>query len=210
MVMHQALLDNYKGVFDGRLGFGVRPAVLVVDFVKAYTTPGSALYAPPVVDAVEASVEVLRRARIKSVPIVYTRVLYSNSGLDGGLFVQKVPVLRTFVMGEPLTDVVEVLSPQPDDVVLIKQYASAFFGTALSSMLTSQGVDTILLLGCSTSGCIRATAVDGLQHGFRVMVPRECVADRAREPHEANLFDIHSKYGDVISRDEVLSYLDHL
>ena len=197
-------------MFDGRLGFGARPVVLIVDLVKAYTTPGSALYAPPVVDAVQASVELVAKARLKSVPVVYTRVLYAQNGLDGGLFVQKVPVLRTFIAGEPLTEVVEELSPQPDDVVLIKQYASAFFGTSLASMLTSRGVDTILLLGCSTSGCVRATAVDGLQHGFRVMVPRECVADRAREPHDANLFDIHSKYGDVISRDEVLTYLNHL
>lgn len=199
--------DNYSGVFDGRIGFGKKPAVLVVDFVKAYTTPGSALYAPAVVDAVRETVDVLDLARRNDIPVVYTRVLYSHNGLDGGIFVQKVPVLRTMVEGEPLTEIVPELPPAPQDVIIIKQYASAFFGSPLAAMLTSQGIDTIVLTGCSTSGCIRATAVDGMQYGFRVIVPRECVADRHPEPHEANLFDIDSKYGDVVSKAEVMEMM---
>jgi len=106
-----------------------------------------------------------------------------------------------------MADIVPELAPRPEDVVIIKQYASAFFGTALASMLTAERVDTVIVTGCSTSGCIRATAVDGMQHGFRVIVPRECVGDRAPEPHDANLFDIDRKYGDVVSRAEVLAYL---
>ncbi len=201
------LHQNYQGVFDSRLGFGRRPAVLVVDFINAYTTPGSPLYAPPVVEAVAATAPVLAAARERGVPVVYTRVIYHPSGRDGGIFVQKVPVLRKMVEGEPLADIVPALPPGPDDVVINKQYASAFFGTSLAATLTALGVDTLILTGCSTSGCIRATAVDGMQYGFRVIVPRECVGDRRPEPHEANLFDINSKYGDVVGRAEVLAYL---
>ena len=199
--------ENYRGVFDGRIGFGKKPAVLVVDFVKAYTTPGAPLYAPAVVDAVKETVDVLDVARRNNILVVYTKVMYSHNGLDGGIFVQKVPVLRTMVEGEPLTDIVPELPPAPQDVIIVKQYASAFFGSPLAAMLTSQGIDTIVLTGCSTSGCIRATAVDGMQYGFRVIVPRECVGDRHPEPHEANLFDIDSKYGDVVSKAEVMEMM---
>ena len=199
--------DNYQGVFDHRLGFGGKPALLVVDFVKAYTTPGSLLYAEPVVQAVAKTKDLIAVARRTNVPVIYTKVLYSRSLLDGGLFVQKIPVLQTLVAGEPLADIVADLEVQPHDLVLVKQYASAFFGTPLASALTSMQIDTIILAGCSTSGCIRATAVDGMQHGFRVIVPRECVGDRSEGPHEANLFDINAKYGDVVSLGEVVERL---
>lgn len=208
--MTETLQQNYAGVFDGRIGFGKRAAILVVDFIRAYTTPGAPLYAAPVVEAVRQTVGVLAAARRKGVLVVYTRVIYSPGGIDGGIFVQKVPVLRTMVEGEPLAEIVPELPPAAADVILNKQYASAFFGTSLAAMLTAQGVDTVIITGCSTSGCVRATAVDGMQHGFRVIVPRECVGDRRAEPHEANLFDINSKYGDVVSRAEALAWLEAL
>ncbi len=203
----QGLQENYKGVFDGRVGYGRRPAVVVIDFLNAYTTPGSPLFAEGVVDAVRETVDLLDMARSRGVPIAYTRVIYSPNGLDGGVFVKKVPVLRKMVEGEPLAEIVPELPPGPDDVIINKQYASAFFGTPLAAMLTSLGVDTVILTGCSTSGCVRASAVDGMQYGFRVIVPEECVGDRHSGPHEANLFDINSKYGDVVSKAEVLEYL---
>ncbi len=208
--MSESLQQNYAGVFDGRIGFGKRAAILVVDFIKAYTTPGAPSYAAAVVEAVRQTVDVLAAARRKGVWVVYTRVIYSPSGVDGGIFVQKVPVLRTLVAGEPLAEIVPELPPAATDVILNKQYASAFFGTSLAAMLTAQGVDTVIITGCSTSGCVRATAVDGMQYGFRVIVPRECVGDRRAEPHEANLFDINSKYGDVVSRAETLAWLEAL
>lgn len=208
--MSDDLHHNYAGVFDGRLGFGRKAAVLVIDFICAYTTPNAPLYAPPVIDAVQQTAPLLARARQKGVPVIYTKVLYHPSGADGGLFVQKIPSLRALVNGEPLAEIVPELTPAPDDVVIVKQYASAFFGTSLAATLTSMGVDTVILSGCSTSGCIRASAVDGMQYGFRVIVPRECVADRHAQPHEANLFDINSKYGDVVSIDAVYTYLDTL
>jgi maleamate amidohydrolase len=204
------LQANYKGVFDGRIGFGKRPALLIVDFINAYVTEGSPLFAPDVVSAVEETIPLLRLARQKRIPVLYTKVLYNKNFKDGGIFIQKVPVLKTMVEGEPLAEIVPQLTPIESDILIVKQYASAFFGTSLAATLTSLGVDTILLTGCSTSGCIRASAVDGMQYGFRVIVPRECVADRHPGPHEANLFDINSKYGDVVSKGEVMEYLKAL
>jgi maleamate amidohydrolase len=160
-----------------------------------------------VIDAVRETADLLDIARRNDNPVIFTKVIYSLSGLDGGIFVQKVPELRKMIEGEPLADIVPELPPASQDVIITKQYASAFFGTSLAPLLTSHGVDTLIVTGCSTSGCVRATAVDGMQHGFRVIVPRECVGDRHAAPHEANLFDIDSKYGDVVSKAEVMEYL---
>lgn len=204
------LENNYKGVFDGRIGFGKRPALLIVDFINAYVTEGAPLFAPDVVTAVDETIPLLSLAREKEIPVLYTKVLYNKNYRDGGIFIQKVPVLKTMVEGEPLAEIVPQLTPVESDIIIVKQYASAFFGTSLAATLTSLGADTILLTGCSTSGCIRASAVDGMQYGFRVIVPRECVADRHPGPHEANLFDINSKYGDVVSKGEVMEYLGRL
>ncbi len=206
------LIQDYRqhGLAD-RIGFGERPALLVIDFIKAYTTPGSPLYAAPgVPDAVRASQPVLAAARAAAIPVIYTAVAYAPDGRDGGIFVIKVPALRQLTHDSPLIEIVDELRPQPDELVIEKKYASAFFGTHLAATLTALRVDTLILIGCSTSGCIRASAVDGMQHGFRVIVPRECVGDRAPEPHLANLFDIDGKYGDVVSVTEVIHYLNRL
>ena len=205
------LKANYQGVFDNRLGFGAAPAVLVVDFVEAYVQPQSPLYAPPVVDAARATRPLLERARRRGVPVIYTVVSYAKGGADGGIFLRKVPTLHMFEQGGGfMGGIVAEIAPEPDDIVVTKQYASAFFGTSLAATLTAMRRDTVIMTGCSTSGCVRASAVDGMQHGFRVMVPRECVGDRRAEPHDANLFDIDSKYGDVVGLDETLAYLDGL
>ena len=201
------LQENYRDVFDGVLGFGDRAAVLVVDFVQGYTTPGEPLYAPDVVAAVEETRELIDLARTKGVPVIYTRVVYHPSGLDGGLWVKKIPVLKTLVEGAPAADLAAGLEPRADELVMVKQYASAFFGTSLGSTLSALNIDTVILTGCSTSGCVRATAVDGMQHGLRMIVPRECVGDRHADPHEAALFDIKSKYGDVVPKAVVTDYL---
>jgi maleamate amidohydrolase len=203
--------DYRRHGLANRVGFGQRPALLVIDFVKAYTTPGSPLYAAPgVPDAVEASVPLLEAARAKGLPIIYTTVAYAKDGRDGGMFVKKVPALLQLTHGSPLAQIVDELPPAENDMVVEKKYASAFFGTHIAATLTALGVDTVIMVGCSTSGCIRASAVDGMQYGFRVIVPRECVGDRAPEPHEANLFDINGKYGDVVALDEVLDYIHKL
>lgn len=205
------LHDNYTGVFDGRVGFGRRPAVLVVDFVEAYLQPGSPFHAADVPGAVEQTVAVLAAARARAVPVIYTTVSYQAGGVDGGVFIEKVPALKLFIGGGgALGQIAAAIPPQDGDIVITKQYASAFFGTSLAATLTSLGRDCVILTGCSTSGCIRATAIDGVQHGYRVIVPRECVADRHPGPHEANLFDIDAKYGDVVPRAAVLDYLNGL
>ncbi len=200
-------MSTMASPFEGCVGFGRAPALLVVDFVNAYTDPREPLYAPAVIDAVEHTRPLLARARELGLPVVFTRVVYSEHALEGGVFVKKIPVLRRLVASAPAAAIVDALRPLPGETVLTKQYASAFHGTPLQPLLTSRGVDTIVLVGCATSGCIRATAVDGIQHGFRVIVPRECVGDRAPGPHEANLYDIQAKYGDVLPLVDVLAHL---
>ena len=204
--MNDSREDNYAGVFDGKIGFGDRPAVIAIDFTYAYTTPGSPLFAEGVVSAVSESVELLAAARRAHVPIIYTKVLYHPSGADGGVFVRKVPFLRKLVPGEPLAEIDDTVAPERDDLVIVKNYPSCFFGTSLISMLHAQGIDTLVLIGCSTSGCVRASAIDGVQYGFRIIVPRECVGDRHDGPHDANLFDINAKYGDVVAKSEVVDH----
>lgn len=209
--MNDTLSDNYRGVWGQRIGFGRRPALLAIDFMQAYTTEGAPLFAPGVVSAVEESSELLACARRTGIPVIHTHIRYhAGHFADGGLWVKKAPVMKDMVAGNPLTAFCPAVAPLADEVVLSKQYASAFFGTALAPLLVAQGIDTLLMIGCSTSGCIRASAVDAVQHGFRAMVVRECVGDRHPGPHEANLFDIDSKYGDVVHKREALDYLNRL
>ncbi|MGI9408518.1 MAG: isochorismatase family protein [Hyphomicrobiaceae bacterium] len=200
--------SNYTGVFDTATGYGSRPAVLVIDFIRAYTTVGAPFFGQGVVDAVAHSRPLLEAARKAQVPVIYTKVLYHPSGIDGGLFVKKVPALRMLVEGEPLAEIDPSIPPEPEDLVIIKNYPSPFFGTSLNSTLMGLGIDTLILIGCSTSGCVRAGAIDAVQYGYRVVVPRECVGDRHDGPHDANLFDINAKYGDVVSTEDVIGYLD--
>ncbi|MCA3276620.1 MAG: isochorismatase family protein [Roseomonas sp.] len=202
--------DNYTGVFDGKVGYGRNPAVVVIDFTLAYTTPGSPFFAEGVVRAVADTAPLLHAARSAGIPVIHTKVMYHPSGADGGWFVRKVPALRKLVPGEPLAEIDPKVAPLAEEVVIVKQYPSPFFGTPLAPMLATLGVDTLILAGCSTSGCVRAGALDGVQHGYRVIVPRECVGDRHDGPHDANLFDINAKYGDVVGRDEVIQYLANL
>ncbi|MDV2098319.1 N-carbamoylsarcosine amidohydrolase [Serratia marcescens] len=209
--MNDTLSDNYRGVWGQRIGFGRRPALLAIDFMQAYTTEGAPLFAPGVVSAVEESRELLACARRTGIPVIHTHIRYhAGHFADGGLWVKKAPVMKDMVAGNPLAAFCPPVAPLADEVVLSKQYASAFFGTALAPLLVAQGIDTLLMIGCSTSGCIRASAVDAVQHGFRAMVVRECVGDRHPGPHEANLFDIDSKYGDVVQKQEALDYLNRL
>jgi len=198
--------DYSQAGFSGRLGFGEDPAVLVVDVVRAYLDPASPLYAG-VEDAVASAARIVAAARDAGVPVVFSRVEFAPGGADGGVFYRKVPALRVLDAGSPLAGFPDDPRPRDDEVVVTKQYASAFFGTSLASTLTATGIDTVVIVGLSTSGCVRATAVDALQHGFAPIVVRDAVGDRDDRPHEANLFDLDAKYADVVSEDEVLAAL---
>lgn len=207
--MAESLEQNYaRGGFGKSLPFGKRPALLVIDFVKAYLEKDSPLYAG-VEDARSGCEELLRLARANRLPIVHTNVVYQPGGRDGGVFFRKVPALGCFVAGAHprLAGFATGLEPLPGETVISKQYASAFFGTSLASTLTSLGVDTVLIAGLSTSGCVRASAVDCCQHGFVPVVVREAVGDRAPGPHEANLFDLQAKYAEVVDLATVRQYL---
>jgi nicotinamidase-related amidase len=195
-----------KAGFGEALGFGDRPAVLVVDIVRAYLEPSSPLYAG-VEDAVASAARVVDTARAAGVPVLFTRVEYLPGGADGGVFYRKVPALRVLDAGSPLADFPPELGPRDGEVVVTKQYASAFFGTPLASTLTAMGVDTVVIVGLSTSGCVRASAVDALQHGFVPIVVRQAVGDRDPRPHEANLFDLAAKYADVCDEGDVITAL---
>lgn len=203
--------QNYAGVWDSRLGFGKKSAIIVIDLLQGYTTEGSALYAPGVVECVKQMPDFLALAREKGVPIIHTRVLYTTPNYeDGGVWVKKAPVLKDLVAGNPYAEFCEGVEPLESEPVIVKQYASAFFGTSLVATLNGLDVDTLIITGCTTSGCIRATAVDAVQHGFRPICPRELIGDRHEGPHEANLFDINAKYGDVITKAEIMEYLNGL
>ncbi|GAA3203211.1 isochorismatase family protein [Actinocorallia longicatena] len=198
--------DYAKAGFGGTLAFGRRPAVLVVDVALAYLEPDSPLYAG-VEDAVAASATLVAAARESGVPVVFTRVEYQPGGADGGLFHRKVPALAAFEAGNPLGGFPADPAPLPGEVVVVKQYASAFFGTSLAATLTATGVDSLLICGLSTSGCVRATAVDALQHGFVPYVVEDACGDRDARPHEAALFDLRHKYGEVVPLGRALTLL---
>jgi maleamate amidohydrolase len=203
--------QNYVGVWDNRLGFGKKSVVLVIDLLKGYTEPGAPLYAPGVVRCVKEVPELLTAARKAGVGVIHTRVLYNPVNFeDGGVWIRKAPVLKALVPGNLYAEFCDEVVPPKGETVIVKNYASCFFGTSLAATLTAQGVDTVIITGCTTSGCIRASAVDAVQNGFRPIVVRECVGDRHDDPHNANLFDINAKYGDVISKAEALAYLKSL
>ena len=185
---------------------GEHPAILVIDFSCGFTDPECPL-GSDLSSQVEATRRLLDAAREKGLPVVYTTIAFEQSLKDGGLWMQKVPALGVLQLGGPWAEIDPRLGLREDETVLVKKGASGFFGTNLASVLVSQGVDSVILCGATTSGCIRATAVDLLQYGWPTIVPRECVGDRAQAPHDANLFDIQAKYADVVSLEDALGYL---
>ena len=198
--------DYEAAGFKRSLEPGDRPALLVIDFVNAYLDPKSPLYAG-VEDVLRSAARVLDAARASGIPVIYTGVVYTPGGVDGGIFYRKIPALEVFDAGSPLGEIPDELAPGPDEIVIYKQYASAFFGTSLASTLTALGVDTVVIVGLSTSGCVRASAVDAMQYGFIPIVVADAVGDRDPRPHEANLFDLQAKYAEVVTEDDAVKYL---
>lgn len=199
--------DPRRGL-GGRLELGRQPALLVVDFTKAYLLERSPLYAA-VESARAVCCELLACARRGEIPVLHTTVRYQAEGCDGGVFFRKVPALRVFLEGvDPeLVEFAPGLEPRGGEIVITKQYASAFFGTSLAATLSAARVDTLLIAGVSTSGCIRATAVDACQHGFIPVVVSDAVGDRPGGNHEANLYDLQMKYAEVRPLAEIEHYL---
>jgi len=196
--------------FHGRAGFGRRPALIVIDVNRGFTDPASPLVCD-LEEVVAAIQQLLAEARLAGIPIVFTTVSYTEGDKrTAAAFIDKVPALLTLEAGSRWVEIDPRIAPREDEPVLNKLFASAFFGTALSSLLAANGCDSLIVTGASTSGCVRATAVDALQHGYRPIVPREAVGDRNPDAHAANLYDLDAKYGDVVSLAEVIEHLEEL
>ncbi len=191
-------LDIYRRQgFAQPLGLGRAPAVIIVDFVHGFTDPdhfGGGNIGP----AIDQTVHLLKLARRLGWPVAHTRVVYADDGSDAGVFARKVPALLTLTETSPLSQIVPKLTPVAGELVIRKRHASAFFETPLSGWLTLHRADTVLVAGCTTSGCVRATVIDASAHNYRPIVVTDCVGDRAIGPHEANLFDMGQKYADLM------------
>ncbi len=204
--------DETRQIYErARLGqsvtLGTRPAVLVVDFSRGFTDPECTL-GSDLTREVEATNRLLAVAREREIPVIFTTIGFEPNLKDASLWPEKLPALEELIVGSKWVEIDPRLERREDETVVLKKGPSAFFGTNLPSILISQGVDTVVLCGATTSGCIRASAVDLLQYGYPTLVPRECVGDRARGPHEANLVDIQAKYADVVSVEDAVSYLE--
>jgi len=203
--------EFYKRIGMGRrIGFGQKPVVLAIDIQKGFTDPACPL-GGNLDEMVKNAVTVINIAKERNVPVIYTVVAYMPDMSDAGIWGIKIPALKEFTIGSKWTELDDRMPYEPGkDFFIVKKMFSCFFGTQLLSILEYHKVDTIIAMGDSTSGCVRGTVTDGLYHGYRMIVPMECVGDRSKEAHEANLFDINGKVGDVVPMQEVITYLDGL
>jgi nicotinamidase-related amidase len=204
--------DDYRarGIFQDRFGFGRSPALVVVDFAYGWTDDAYAGGSRRLDGPVEATGRLLDAARGRAVPVVYTTSPWRPGGGDPPFKSAADPSPGFRAWDERACRIDERVTPRPEDLVLEKENASAFFGTHLAPYLIAHGVDTLLITGCSTSACIRATATDAKSYRFRPIVVRECVGDRSAVAHEWTLFDIQARFADVVSLDEALAYLSGL
>ena len=192
--------------------FGKKPALLVIDVCNAYLTPGSPLYAPERFHTALHYIELLiQQCRNEGIPLIFTRVIYHSSTSGGNWYKHKIPEsLGCFDANNKLGDYPtgsSICRPQPGETVIEKQFSSSFFGTPLASILIGMQVDTLIICGYSTSGCVRATTTDAMQYGFMPFVVGEACGDRHAYPHDANLFDIDAKFGEVVSMDWIMQHL---
>jgi maleamate amidohydrolase len=202
-------LDDYAGRgMAQRNGFGTNPCVLVIDFQYGMTDPACPLGSANLDAPIEVTKGILAAARAAGVPVVYTRVAYRADLADGGLFVEKCPALGELVPGSRWIEIDERVAMQEGDYLLTKRHSSSFIGTELQQVLQRRGIDTIINVGCSTSGCVRQTAVDAQAYGFRSVVVADAVGDRSPEQHRANLIDLDGKYADVVTSEEAIAALE--
>ncbi len=189
----------------GRIGFGARPALVVVDFVNGFFYRSQY---PGIAEAARRTRPLLMAARAARLPVVHTRIAYADDGSDCGVWALKAPRLKKLTESSEASQFIASLAPEPGERTLRKIQPSAFFGTDLASHLIGKGVDTLIFAGCTTSGCVRATVVDAVSHNFRTIVVSDCVGDRAEGPHAANLSDIGQKYADLMPCDAVIAHLE--
>jgi maleamate amidohydrolase len=190
--------------FGNRVGMGQRPALLIVDFQVGFADP-EVFGGGNVKDAVAATVPLLHEARALGLPVAYTRAVFADDGSDAGVFGMKVPALKRLTDAAAISQIVPELAPMPGEYVVRKTGPSAFFGTSLASWLNAKGVDSLLVVGATTSGCVRASVVDAISYNYRTTVVSDCCGDRALDPHEANLFDMGQKYADLLTADEAIA-----
>lgn len=205
--MSEKYSDSFKkaGYGSGNVGFGKKTAFLVVDFQKAFTSKESPLGGSSLItSAVEKTKKLLPFIRREKIPIIYTVVGYREDQQDMGLWPKKVDSLSNVKIGSEWTEISKGLEPDITDIILIKKMPSAFFNTDLINILISKRIDTVIISGCTTSGCVRATAVDAFSYGFHTIIAEDCVGDQEIEPHKANLFDINNRYGDILKNDEII------
>lgn len=195
--------------FGRRVGFGQRPAILVIDFITGFTDLRSPL-AGELDSQLAATNALLEPARAADIPVIFSTVAYDADLQEAGIWIRKIPSNRWLVEGSEWVQVDARLAQRPHEMTLVKKYASCFFGTDLAARLISRGIDTLIIAGCTTSGCVRATVVDACSYGFHTIVVEEAVGDRAALPHAASLFDIDAKYGDVVGLADALDYLTGL
>ena len=198
-------LDVYEKQNFGNLsGIGERPALLIVDFVNGFADPEQ-FGGGNIQDAIDKTVDLLAFARAQNLPIDSTRGVYADDGSDNGVFCIKAPGLKGLTENAPASQIIDALAPIDGEYVVRKTQPSGFFGTNLAAWYISKGVDTVLVTGCTTSGCVRASVIDALSYNFKTVVVTDCVGDRAIGPHEANLFDMGQKYADLMTADEVMA-----
>ena len=204
---NRAFLEK-KG-FGGSIEPGVRPAVLVIDLSRAFTDPTTPV-GSDLEEVVRNNERILAAGRASGVPIFFFTVAFLPDYSDAGVLIEKQPACRVLVMGTSAVEIDPRLAPGDDEPVIVKKAPSAFFGTHLATMLIARRVDTLIVTGCSTSACVRYTAVDGFSYGYRVLIPRDAVGDRSRDAHEATLHDLQTKNGEVVSTADVVAYLEGL
>lgn len=210
--MSDKLDQNYeKAGYHARQSWGARPALVLIDFANAYFDPEAQLYGGEGCQTALDNAAILAdAARAAGVPVIFTEVKYQPGGGDGGAFYAKVPALSCFDAGTETQKLARPLQVMDDDIVITKQYPSGFFGTSLASTLHFMKIDTLVLTGVTTSGCVRATCIDSISHGFVTLVVEDAVGDRAEEPHRANLYDMSAKYADLLTTPQATEYFQQL
>jgi maleamate amidohydrolase len=202
--------EIYKNAGYGQkeVGFGQSPALLLVDFQNAFIGEKFITGRSPMIkQAAEHTSDLLKLARAQNIPVIYTVVAYRNDQWDIGNWKTDIGWIT---LGSEAAEVTPILKPKEDEPVVIKKYPSAFFGTEVLSLLTTKHVDTLIVTGCTTSGCIRASVIDSFSYGFKTIIPEECVGDQSQQQHDSNLFDVNARYADVVTKMKVEEYLQSL